>query len=97
MPHGSKDHTQGSPAPDAATCSCARCGRPIPVTRAGRVKRGSRYCSARCRTSEVRDRRAQARLDLLAAIEELRVVEGRVAEALAVLGLNPMGSRCRRG
>ena len=61
-------------------------GRPIPVTRAGRVKRGARYCSARCRTSEVRDRRARARMDLLQALADLRALEGRIRTALAIMG-----------
>jgi hypothetical protein len=69
-----------------ASGACARCGRPMPVTRAGKVKLGVRYCSAPCRTDDVRDRRATARADLLRALDDLRALESRIRAALAVMG-----------
>ncbi len=48
-----------------------------------------RFCSSRCKTADLRDRRAAARVDLLDALTQLRAVEARVESALKVLGLNP--------
>jgi hypothetical protein len=61
----------------------------MPVTRAGKVKQGTRYCSARCRTSDVRERRVRARADLLVALAELRDLEGRIRAALVTMGFGP--------
>lgn len=96
MPHASNRPAPTFGFPTPSPVPCVRCSRPVPVTRAGRVKTGTRYCSARCRTSDVRDHRAEARMDLLEALVELRAVEVRVEEALAVLGLNPALDRRKR-
>lgn len=79
--------------PDHAEGACARCSRPVRRTRAGRPHAVARYCSSSCKAAATRDRRAAARRDLLDAIDQLRVIEHRVQNALAVLGLNPRGRR----
>ena len=77
-------HTPCSPdrpiPPSAPRSSCSRCGGPLPVTRSGKVKHRTRYCSAQCRTSDVRDRWAQPRTDL-------QQLEVRIYTALALMGV----------
>ena len=69
---------------------CARCGSPA-------VRRpGTRYCTPRCRHAAVRERRAAARTDLLAALDQLAEVSRRVEGALRTLGLNPRRPRARK-
>ena len=69
---------------------CARCGAPAAS------RPGSRYCSARCRQRAVRERRAQARADLLVALALARDAADRISRALAALGLNPVRPRRRK-
>jgi hypothetical protein len=73
-----------------SNASCARCGAPAAN------RRGARYCSPACRFADVRERRAAARSDLLAALDQLTEVTHRVENALRVLGLNPRKPRSRR-
>ncbi len=75
--------------------SCATCSAPLPRSRRGTPRPGVRFCSARCRFAEVRDRRAAARADLLAALGQLAEVTRRVESALRTLGLNPRRPRTR--
>lgn len=86
VPLATDPQDQGQLVADHHDASCARCGRPMPVTRAGRVKEGTRWCSSPCRHAETRDRRAAARADLLEALDSLRVLETRIRGALAVMG-----------
>ena len=51
-----------------------------------------RFCRQSCKQADLRDRRAQARVDLVDALAELRGVEARVETALRILGLNPEGT-----
>lgn len=80
-------------APDA---SCARCGAPLPTAPSGAPKPGARYCTAACRFAAVRERRAAARSDLLAALDQLAEVTRRVERALRTLGLRPTHPRAPR-
>lgn len=73
--------------PDSTTPSCARCGAPLPVTRAGVPKTAVRYCSSPCRVADVRDRRAAARENLCRAVAELQEALQGVRRALQALGL----------
>lgn len=82
-------------APAAASASCARCGGPVPTGRQGRPRPTTRYCSPACRLADVRDRRAEARGELLAALRQLGEVASRIEAALRILGLNPTHPRPR--
>lgn len=80
-------HTDSSPP-------CGVCGR---ILAAAVLRQRARYCSRACRYSATRQRRAQARTDLLLALEELERLRVRVVAALDVLGLHPDHPRGRRG
>jgi endogenous inhibitor of DNA gyrase (YacG/DUF329 family) len=86
MLHAPHDHNRPDQTLERDGATCARCGRSMPVTRAGTVKTGTRFCTARCRTADVRDRRAAARADLLDALDDLRALENRMRAVLAVMG-----------
>jgi hypothetical protein len=94
-------HAEGSPPPATPPpappdASCARCGGPLPARSSGRPARGARYCSRTCRFADVRERRAAARSDLLAALDQLAEVARRVENALRTLGLRPTHPRAPR-
>ncbi len=75
---------------------CARCGGPLPRTRAGRPRLDSYYCTAGCRRDAARDRRAAARADLKAALLDAEAALHRAAAAARVLGILPDRPRGRR-
>ena len=75
MPHAFVTVLQPDPLLHPDRLVCAPCEAPVPLTKAGSVKQGTRYCSTGCRISAVRDRRAQARADLVDALDQLRAVK----------------------
>lgn len=81
------------PPPEPVTApprvSCARCGAPVSD------RAGTRFCSSQCRKASVRERRAAARADLVAALAQLAEVNRRVESALRTLGLHPTKPRAR--
>lgn len=95
MPHtrvaGSRSE---EPAPSPAR-TCARCGGPL-FPSGGRARKSARYCSATCRHADVRERRAAARADLLAALEQLGEATTRIERALQVMGFRPTHPRASR-
>ena len=78
-----------TPPTDRARASCARCGAALPLTKAGIVKAGIRFCREACRLAAVRDRRAAARAELAEALHQIREQLDKAEDALAVLGLLP--------
>jgi len=99
---GGVQHARGqvaSPAPSPRTIDafwCARCGDPLAVAGSGRLRPGTRYCSARCRFAAVRDRRASARADLLQALAQLGDAAAGIETALKSLGLRPSKPRTKK-
>lgn len=87
--HAAEPLTLVAPRSGPQPGSCARCGGPTST------RLGARYCSAACRLAAVRERRADARADLLVALDQLVEVARRVETALRTLGLNPQRPRAQ--
>ena len=83
------------PAFSPPSGSCARCGGPLPAASSGLPRPGVRYCAASCRHAAVRERRADSRADLLAAIGDMNRAVARVEACLRTLGLHPKRPRRR--
>jgi hypothetical protein len=101
--HAAEAATRPEVPPAVGEASCARCGGPIPVGPSGRPRRGTRYCSSRCRFAATRERRAaaraelvQARTDRQRALAALSDASQREEVALRVLGFNPDPGQQRR-
>ncbi len=85
--------------PDGERASCARCRGPVPLAASsGRPRCGARFCCSRCRLAAVNERRAEARVAVLAALAELALVRVRAqADHLARLAeLAEVEARIRR-
>ena len=93
VPHAPKDLTGPEVSNAPARAACARCGAPLPRTKAGRVKAGIRFCREACRLADVRERRTAARAELARALHQIREQLDRAEDALAILGLMPAEQR----
>lgn len=81
MAHAQISEQQGI-QPDEARC--ARCGAKLGLTPRGRLRRGKRFCSARCQQAAIREARAAARRELELALLQLERMGGAVEPARIV-------------
>lgn len=93
--HTTEAAAKHRPAPADSPPSCVRCGGALRLGAAGRPRRGTRYCTAACRQTATRDRRAAAHADLLANVCKLVEVAARIEADLRTMGLNPTRPRSR--
>lgn len=66
---------------------CPQCRKPIPLTKAGKLRRGRRFCSAKCQRAAINDARLIARSELVFLIPALEDGIRRAREALETLGM----------
>jgi len=80
---------------ETSSAKCARCEKPLTLTRAGTLRKGKRFCSSSCQQAAIVDARAAARRDLHETIRELEQVPAaaelvsRLKTSLQTLGFSP--------